>query len=176
MNLYTYPDALARLWSLADESGELPPDLEAELDRLGAAFDDTASFIVRRIRECQAQAAAAKAELDAIAEYRARQERQAKRLENYLLDVMRRMGLKRAGEGAFAVTRTVNSVPSVNVDCEAKELPERFWKVSVDADMAALRKAFEAGEELPPGVTVERGEHLRMAAARAKVEVKQEAC
>lgn len=104
------------------------------------------------IAELEARAEFRKAEAKRLAERAAVNANLAKRLKERLLWYLHSQGLKKVETHRYNIsTAAVGGKLPLIVDEEYSptQLPERFQKVSVEADTKAIREALEAGEELP---------------------------
>lgn len=106
--------------------------------------------------------AAAKARLDRVRRLR-------ETTKSYFLHLMQKGVIPNRLDGqVYSIRQQRNSVPTVEVADVAPvaSWPERFQKVSIEADTKAIAEAFKAEEPLPDGVSVAYGSHLRLGNAK----------
>ena len=131
------------------ETGEVPPEVSAELDALAPQLEHKIEALAGARARLKADA---KACADLAASYRARvvaRENEIDRLERYTLECMQVAGLARV-RGATA-TAYVQASTSVEVTCAASGLPSRYLRVvpaRIEPDKVALKSALEAGETI----------------------------
>jgi hypothetical protein len=133
----------------------------AELDRdRGEKLDRVHGLLVRLHME----AAAARQQSAEWADRAASREKRSAGLKKMLLDHLQRRGEASAVSAAglkFAVQAN-GGKPALTVNVPAEELDGRFLKVTVAADVDAIRAAIEAGEDVPFARLEPRGFHLRV--------------
>jgi hypothetical protein len=163
MKLYEIPAALRAIEAQIEEAeGELTPEAEVALDALPLEFARKAEYIALMAREALGAAEAPKAEAERLTARAKAHANRAERLKAYLHRCMTEMGeTKIAGELATVAVQR-NGTPSVIVECDPTALPEQYRKVTVTADTLGLRWAYRNGDQLPEGVRVEVGTHLRI--------------
>jgi Skp family chaperone for outer membrane proteins len=163
MRLYEIPAAYRAIEAQIEElEGELPEDLEAKLDELDEEFERKVEFLAMLAREAKLEAEAWKQEEDRVQARRRALEARQKRLQDYVQAAMVATGRPKVSGSKLTVAIQKNSVPTVRVDLDPTQLPPEFQRVRVEADNAAIRDAAKAGAELPDGVMVEYGSHLRI--------------
>lgn len=161
MKLWEVDTRILNALSLADESGELPPEAEALLDSLTIERMDKVTAIVAVIRNSKACALAAHAEKKRLEEIEQRHTKTAERLKAYLLQSMKTLGETKLFCGPLGSPRIQkNSAPSVKFAGDVHELAGRWKRITVELDKQAVVAAFKAGEQLPDGVACEYGDHL----------------
>ncbi len=161
MKLYQYAPAFASFADLT-EDGELSPEVLAQLDSLELSLQEKVDNICRLIRHLEGQVLVRETESERMMQAAARDERQIKSLKQYLqfqLELLERPNMKTE---LFSVRVQANSQPSVKFDGEIDDLPEHFKRTKVEANNAAVIKAWRDGQPLPDGFTVETGRHLRI--------------
>lgn len=159
--LYQINDELARLLDSID-GDELPEGFEAMLDALDLGRKAKVEALCQVVQERQAKAAIRKAEADRLMGLMRQDEQTARRLKDYLQAEMERMGEKKIETELFVVRVCKNGTPSVLYDDLPETLPAEFQRVRVEIDKGELAKRWRAGAELPPGVVVIQGNHLRI--------------
>ena len=115
----------------------LQEDLEAKLDR-------TAAFV----RELEARARARREEANRLLELARSDEALASRLKDRMMAAMQALGRDRVDTPRFRFTiRTAGGKPPVVLRVDRPEdLPPRFQRIVVSADLEALRQALEEGD------------------------------
>lgn len=163
MKLYEIPAALRIIEAqIAEADGELTPELEAALDGLDLEFARKAEYIALMVREALGAAEAPKAEAERLTARAKAHVNRAERLKTYLHRCMEDMGQTKMIGELTTVAIQKNGTPSVIVEIDAGQLPEQYRKVTVTADTLGLRWAYRNGDQLPEGVRVEVGTHLRI--------------
>lgn len=155
MKLYEIPGALRGLLDRLDadpDTGEVDGDaLAAYAEYQGQAaekLEGTACYV----RELEAEAEAIKAEEDRLAKRRKALENKSSRLKTYMMPALEAMGGK--VKGVMATVRIGKSQAVTAFDLDA--LPDAFKRVKVDPDKVAIKKALEAGEDIPGTVLEDR--------------------
>jgi hypothetical protein len=146
------------------ESGELTDEQSARLDELSMARNDKIDAILRYRRVCETRAIGLQAEIDRLQAAKRREDESSEWLKKYVYESMLRNGEKAFATTLFKGRIQRNSQPSVTLTVDPKELPEKFQRVKtiIKADKTALAQAAKDGEQLPRGVSVETGSHLRI--------------
>jgi hypothetical protein len=163
MKLYQIPQALRALEEQIEEAeGVLTPEMEAELDALGEQFDKKAEYIAMLIREAKLQAEAWKAEEERVSTRRRTLERRAEHLTRYVHQAMTAAGVTKIKGELLSLGIQRNGQPSVSYEGDPSTLPPTFQRVRIEMDGTRVREAIKAGEELPEGVQVHHGTHLRI--------------
>jgi len=163
MRLYEIPEALrVVIAEIEDHGGEITPELEARLDGLTYEFERKAEYLALLAKEASALAEAVKVEEERLVALRKKYQNRSERIKEYVLSSMQRAGISKIEGDLASPAVQKNSVPRVDVTIDPLLLPEGFRRVRVEADSTALRKAADAGEELPDGVTLSYGYHLRI--------------
>jgi hypothetical protein len=132
-------------------------DIQQRLDRSAAAIQAKASAIAALVREFEAQASIAQAELDRIAAHARAARSRAAWLREYLLGNLQALGVGRV-QTATAVIAVRESPPAAEV-LDESELPDVFKRVVISVDKLQLRRALLDGEVVP-GARLSRGTHL----------------
>ncbi len=163
MKLYEIDGAILSLLATADESGELNDAVATELDNLAMDRTDKIEGICKVIRTAQGREAAIQAEIDRLQMAKRRETSAVDWLKNYLKSSMLSAGDKKIEAGTFTVRIQKNSAPSISVMIDAEKLPEQFRRVIVEPAKDEILKAWRANGAVPDGVTIEVGQHLRIA-------------
>jgi hypothetical protein len=164
MNLYQLPQAVRdAIEDLCDEQGEISPDAEARLDALQVehGFDYEAVFAA--LQEREALAAAAKAEAKRVAEIAARYQRQADRLDSFLVQRMDMAKLKRLRTKLGTIWPQDASRPSIRWS-GGGDIPTEFQRVKtlVELDSDKALEEWKRAGELPAGFEVSRSRSIRV--------------
>lgn len=167
MNLYQYGEEFeAQIESvqlLLDEGKE--PDSEEVQSALQAMINAEGDYeqkvlrVGRFIRECQANADAAKIEKDRLARIESNSRKKAESLQGLLLDQMIAFGKDSISDGLLTVATRLNPW-SVDVT-DPDKLPEEYKRVKIEADKVKLKKDREILGEIA-GVTFSRNYSLRI--------------
>lgn len=146
---------------LAENEGELTPELEARLDALMQAGPERIEAAAMVVRNIEADALACKAEAQRLAERASSFENNAKRLKDRIT-----IALDAAFNGKVKTSRftlwTQKSADSVafdlreefTLDMLQEDFPEAV-RTKKELDKQALRKLFDAGAPLPEAVFVD---------------------
>lgn len=163
LRLYDIVDQLAEIEAQLEENGgELTPEIETRLDSLEADFEAKVERICGWRANLVATAKAYQEEADRLAARAKTLARTADGLRRYLQVQLERAGRTKLEAGTWRLAIQPNSQPSVIVTVEPDRLPECFRRVTVDVDRRSLLDAVKAGGNLPAGVVVTRGHHLRI--------------
>ena len=144
-----------RMHAEADpETGAVPDDVWQRLDALAAEGEARLVELACVLKERRAEAEAVKAEAKKLRDRAAALDAMCERLEAVLEE--------RVGEDGISdprVTARWRSSKSVEVTVDPKQLPELYQRVKIEADKVGLRKALDAGAEIP-GAEVVIDRHL----------------
>lgn len=161
------------LWSveesitaLLDTADMVPPEQQeeyqqalAEMVRTGVAKRDS---IYRYVADLEMKDAAAKAEIERLAERRQTINRRVESIKGYLLDVMRRNGVRKL-DGTLATFSIAKCPPSVEITNE-DAVPAEFKEVkqSVAIVKGAVKSALQQGREVPGARLITDKETVRI--------------
>jgi hypothetical protein len=144
-----------RMHAEADpETGAVPDEVWQRLDDLAAEGEARLVELACVLKEQRAEAEAVKAEAKHLRDRAAKIDAMCERLEAVLED--------RVGEDGISdprVTARWRTSKSVEVTVDPKQLPELYQRVKIEADKVGLRKALDAGAEIP-GADVVTDRHL----------------
>ena len=161
-HLYELPGAYREFDAeLLDNGGELTPELLERLEELDAFGARKLDAIGVLVRERLLLAKAKRAEAKRLTDQAQALENGAGRLKEYVMRTLRALGWTRLAGERFTARIQRNSQPSIRWVGRG-EPPEGFRRVSVDLDREVVKVAWQAGWELPEGVEVVVGEHLRL--------------
>lgn len=164
MRLYDLTADLAALMDrLYESGGEISPEVEADLAALLDARADKARDYIAVIRQAEASAAAVRFEVERLTARLRAYETTARNLKSRLQASMEDTDTTRI-ETSLGVVRLQRNPDQCVVTVPLESLPERFQRVSITANVTALRDALKAGD--PEAVAVatmeQRGYHLRI--------------
>lgn len=163
LKLYQVVDELALIGEQLEENGgELTPEIDAQLMALEGAFQQKVERVVLFMRNLDATAAAADGEANRLAEIGKRKRAVAARLKEYLKTQMEFAGIPKVETPLCSVRIQKNSRPSISYAGELDTLPEGFIRITRSFDSNVAYALFKAGGEMPVGVVVEVGSHLRV--------------
>ena len=163
LRLYELPDAIREIESeIIEAEGEITDEIADRLDHLEGEFERKAEYLALLSREARAEAAAVKQEEDRLKARRTAAENRERRLKDYLLFAMRKLGVERVEGDRAKVRVQANTRPSITWVGEEDAIPDPFKRVRVDLDGRAAYEAWKAGGELPEGFRVETGQHARV--------------
>lgn len=164
MRLWEITDELETVGGLiAENGGELTPEIEARLDALEGAYEAKVERIALAVQQYLANAGAAKVEEERLAAIRRSHERSADGLKRYLLASMRRSGNLKVETPRARVRVQKNGQPSITWTGEPDAIPEHYRRVTVAPDLSRVRDDIKAGLEPPEGFVVDIGYHVRIA-------------
>lgn len=166
--LFSISDDLQHLNDLLDEVGDdsQQQELIAQwFETLGEERDRKLDGYAALISEMTARAEVRKAEGRRLMELAATDENRAKLLKERLKSFFQLHDLKTINTDRYRLSLAKNGgkAPLILDDSiPVTQLPERFQKVSIDADTTAIREALDAGESLEWARLGERGTSLRI--------------
>lgn len=155
-----YRDWLAKI----DEAdGELTPELEAEFEGIEEDATKKLAAIGFIYREAELEASAFQAEEARLMAKRRSRERLQERMKAYAKVLLETVPGRKMKAGTFSFSISNNSVPSVTVP-DITSLPPEWIKTKTETspDKAKILDAWKKNYELPPGVAVEVGTHVRI--------------
>lgn len=154
--------------SILAAGGEMPPELEALLNAAELDFKEKVERVALFVRELAATAKAIGEEEKRIASRRKAKEAAAERLEEYLRRNMEAVGQTRI-EGLLCTVAVQANPPSVLCanpealyDDWAGLLVKRVETVTYQIERAEVLRRAKEGLELPDGLAVVHGSHLRI--------------
>ena len=168
-------EASRKLWAISDEleeigallaenGGELTPDLEARLEAVEGEFLQKVERVALYVRECERMAEGAKVEKDRLAAIERANKRTADGLKAYLLAHLERHGRDKVDTSRARVRRSL-SPPSyrwTGDDYEKIPAPFRRTRVVHTLDVDAVKQAQSNGEPIPAEVEIRRDHHIRI--------------
>lgn len=163
LKLYEISDALRSVietgYKVDEETGEILFDA-SDIDALDMALAEKCESTALYIREQKAQIAAIKTEVKRLRDLQASKENALARLEEWTVANIKMLPGERC-KGDFASLSVTHSKAVQVLDEEA--IPEEYkrTKVTVAPDKTAIKKAIEAGEEVP-GACLVVNESLRV--------------
>lgn len=165
MRLYELSAAYRMLSEMEDAEA-----FDAALSELQGNIEEKAENIAALVRSLEAETEAHRTEAKRHAEIAQARQNRTDRLKDYLKTNLEGAGLTRVKAGLFSVAIQANGGrPVVRIAPDA-ELPEAFTVLVPEVvtpehrepDYAALVAAWEVKQELPAGVEIGRGTHLRI--------------
>lgn len=138
--------AVLREAGITEEDPDFAELLENEADAL-----ETLRHMLRRARLDEADAEATKSIETQLKDRRARLLARAESLRHAVMNAMSELALTKLPAPDMTVSLRTGK-PSVDVT-DLSKLPERYVRVKVEADKAAIRAALDDGEDIP-GVTL----------------------
>jgi vacuolar-type H+-ATPase subunit E/Vma4 len=175
VRLYDLAEAREILSQFLEETeGEVTPEIEALLDQLDGQVTEKVERVGLYIREQVVTAAAIKEEEQRLSARRKALERAVEGLKNYLQRQMERLG-KTKVDGLLCTVALQKSPPSVRCTLdgfglvqllesgdETKASLVTLVPESYKVNGTAVLAAYKAGQELPNGIAVEQGQHVRI--------------
>lgn len=147
---------------IAENGGEVSEFLEAQLDAIEGAFEEKVERVALFVRECAANAEAAKLEQERLGAIRKSFENKAEGLKAYLHRSMERVGKVKVQTPRASVRVQQNSRPAVRFTGDPNTLPSEYIRVHREVDTQFAYVEHKAGATLPAGFVVEYGTHLRV--------------
>lgn len=158
LHLYEIAEAYSLLEKRLSDGDENPDEWHDALDTIADEFSVKARAVAKVIRNFELTAETYDLEARRMAEAAQTHRKRAKWLSDYLRIQMQAMGIPKI-PGAPTITLIKNSRPSVLIapHVTTDDLPDAFTrsKTVVEIDKAALTAAYDRGEELPGGISVE---------------------
>jgi hypothetical protein len=144
-----------RMHAEADpETGAVPEEVWQRLDELAAEGEARLVELACVLKERRAEAAAIKAEAKKLRDRASALDSMCERLEAVLEERVGKDGISDP-----RVTARWRSSKWVDVTVDPKQLPELYQRVSIEPDKVGLRKALDAGVEIP-GAEIVIDRHL----------------
>ena len=141
--------------------GEVTPELAARLDRAIPSLEAKVAAILGHVRDYDARAEAADAEIKRLTAYRDGQRRQARHWKRYVLHHMLTAGISSLDCAHMGRPRVCPGKPSVQVD-DVDALPPGFVKTTTAPQKALIKRALDAGEDVPGARLSEGDPYLRI--------------
>jgi len=163
MRLYEITQGIQILEQILESDEDFTPEMKEELDKLQQDFPEKIQNCAAAVKNLRASRKTFKEERDRLNDYIKSRNRQIEWLENYIMAEMQRVGKKQVDTGIFNVKVQRNSQPRVIV-LNTDDVPPIFkekleeWHVHRDT---IKNYAMETGE-IPAGVRLETGNHLRV--------------
>lgn len=135
--------------------------IDDTLESVAGEVEEKATNVAMVIRNMEAFIEQMKEAERQMQERRKAYERRAERINDYLLENMKRTGITKIESPYFTVSRK-NNPPSVVIDDEG-ELDGKWWKHKTIAsiDKSSIKLALQSGE-LVPGARLESGERIEI--------------
>lgn len=157
-------DARFQAWltAIEDAGGEVTPELEAELNAIQADKRERMEQFAKIRRFAKAMSAVAANEAARAAAYKARMDALADKVDSWAMVILKDEPDKKMQVGTTKWVVTRNSQPSVTC-ADIDSLPDEFVIEETTRKLNRERVLAEAEfGALPAGVTVTRGEHVRV--------------
>ena len=163
MNAYRLSFEVRQLLDSIGEGGELTPETEVLLDQLSKDSTRLLEYLGLAIREHNLSSTALRGEAQWLTQGARRHETAGENLRQYLLKTMKALGLEKTVTDTQRIAVCL-SPPKVEVDPSVNlgSLPEEFLVRTLGIASDKVKSAAERGETLPEGLSVVRGEHVRI--------------
>ena len=167
-SLFSISNDLEKLNELLDECGDDAQQQELInnwLEQLGEERDRKLDNYAALISELTCRAAARKAEAQRLMELASADENRVKLLKERLKWFFEIHGFKTVETVRYRLSLSKNGGKApliLDEELSPTDLPERFQKVSINANTAAIREALERGEKLEFAQLGDRGTSLRI--------------
>lgn len=163
MKLYQFPTAFQEVYATIDEQdGEITDALAGLLDSLEMELADKVDACCKLIKQLGADAEAATAEAQRIADLASSRKAKAAWLKDYLQANLEALKMQKFETTLFKVRVQKNSAPSITWTLDIDKLPAEFAKVETKPNLKAAGEVFKDTGELPEGFIVKHGSHLRI--------------
>lgn len=149
---------------IAENCGELTPDLEAELDAVSGSFEEKAERVFLFAKDSALNAEKAKAMKEHAADMERYWLNKSRGLKEYLLRVMERIGRDKVQTYRAKFSRVKSPASYRWTGDTHEQIPMRFRKqnpVVYSLNVDEVKRAIAAGETLPEGIVVSHGHHIR---------------
>lgn len=132
-------------------------------EALQGELDDKVGQWCRCIKNLEGERDAKKAEAQRLQSGVKALDNNIDRMKQTLMAYMQMCGRKNAGDQVISAKIVKNGgLPPIILNCEEKDVPFDFQKVTVTANKEAIRDALEQGKQLDFAQLGERGEHLKI--------------
>ena len=155
MNLYEINAEILEVMNMADEDGEISPEMEDALRQLSEDFITKADNVAAYIKNLEAEAKAIKDEELKLYGRRKAKENHASRLKEYLAEAMQISGNSKIETPRVKLLTRISQ--SVNVTDLAK-LPQIYHRVKItdEADKVALAAVLKSGKTVDGAELVDK--------------------
>ena len=165
--LFSIGDDLEHLNNLLDECGDDAEQINLINDwflTLGEERDRKLDNYVSLISEMQGRAAIRKSESQRLLELSAFDELRAKQLKDRLKVFFEQHDIRKIDTQRYRLSLCNNSSRPLVVDpnIATTDLPEKYQKVSIEANTTTIREDLKAGVELPFARLGDAGKHIRI--------------
>ena len=155
MKLYELDASLRVLEQVVDEGGEISPELmDLALNVLGSQVETKMENIAKLMRNWEGESDAIDAEIKRLRDRKSVIDKAADRLKEYALSCLQAAQMRRIK--LPLVTAYIGTTSYVDLAVSPEELPEEFRRIKVEADKTAIKKALDAGQEIPGAAMAER--------------------
>ena len=163
MNAYRLSFEVRQLLDSIGEGGELTPETEAILDKLASNREQLVEYLGLAIREHNLAAVALRGESAWLSQGARRHEDAGVRLREYLLNTLKEMGVKTITTDTQKITISASPIKvQVEEGLDLTSVDEKFVAIKRSVNTDAVKVAAERGEELPPGIALVQGEHVKI--------------
>lgn len=156
---------ILEFWAEKDSAveGELDPVLDELLQELEGKIEDKVEAYCRIIRELELTQAARKEESDRIRKLADQDGNTVKAMKSRLQYFFGLQNIDKLKTKNFNLSICQNGGHApVEISIPPEQLPEKFQKVEVKANMEAIREALKMGTSLDGVTELPRGNHLRI--------------
>lgn len=163
MKLYELGDEMRAVHQLiADADGEMPPEVELQLDALQGQVEAKVNGLLALYKDEMSDGDALMKEAQALQERARVKINNANRLKAWLLNQLTAMGLKKVETLSGRVIVCKNSRPSIHFLGDVRFLPPQWTRTTVVLDTQAVYEHWKEFGQLPSDFAVEEGVHLRI--------------
>lgn len=165
-SLWHVDQQIAHVFAKTDETGEIRDEDLLLLDALGLDRHEVIAGLVATIRNDEAEATAIETEIARLKAMAAPRWNRVERLKQHIFQSMKAHGEQKIDLGPLGKPRiqTNGGRPAIKIDpsVDVAKLPVEFQRITIELDKERVLAAHKAGEPIPDGITLERGEHLRI--------------
>lgn len=163
MELFQIPQIVRDLEASLPEDGELTDEHISQIDALGLSVNDLISSACTIIAEEDALAETAKGQVARLYALSKAHEGRAKRWKTWIKHALEALKRKKLSTDWFDVAIYNNAQPTVIVKVRAEDLPDKYLRYPApEVDKQKILDDYKAAVELPLGIEVFKGTHVRI--------------
>ncbi len=163
MELFQIPQIVRDLEASLPEDGELTDEQIRQIDTLGLNLKDLVTSACTIIAEEEALAETAKSQVARLQALHRSHEGRARRWKTWIKHALVATKQRKLSTDWFDVGLYKNSQPTVILQVHVDELPEKYLRYpAAEVDKQKIIEDYKAAVELPAGVQVIQGEHVRI--------------
>lgn len=160
MKLYEINETYMSIQELMNDESADVEMLETALGQVGDELEIKAENYAKIIKHIEGDIETVKREKDRLANKQKSMESKLIWMKSNLQNAMELQDKKKFTTSLFKISIQKNP-PSVLIKMDASQLDERFQKIKIEANKAAIKEAIESGETIE-GATIVQTESLRI--------------